>query len=68
MRTRSHSPAPSGPGLSQIEFDTPSRPRPWTSPARRSVRTSGSGSPSCGAGGRGQVGDGAGVAERVRAT
>ena len=37
MRTRSHSPAPSGPGLSQIAFDTPSRPRPCTSPARRSV-------------------------------
>ena len=30
-RTRSHSPAPSGPGLSQIAFETPSRPRPWTS-------------------------------------
>ena len=37
MRTRSHSPAPSGPRLSQMEFDTPSRPSPWTSPARRSV-------------------------------
>ena len=37
IRTRSHSPAPSGPGLSQIEFDTPSRPKSWTSPARRSV-------------------------------
>ena len=37
MRTRSHSPAPSGPGLSQIAFDTPSRPKPCTRPARRSV-------------------------------
>ena len=34
-RTRSHSPAPSGPRLSQIAFETPSRPKPWTRPARR---------------------------------
>ena len=39
-RTRSHSPAPSGPGLSQIEFETPRRPKSWTSPARYSVSTS----------------------------
>ena len=45
MRTRSHSPAPSGPRLSQIAFDTPSRPKSCTSPARRSVRTSPSGEP-----------------------
>ena len=32
IRTRSHSPAPSGPRLSQMAFDTPRRPRPWTSP------------------------------------
>ena len=43
-RTRSHSPAPSGPRLSQIAFETPSRPRSCTSPARRSVVSS-SGSP-----------------------
>ena len=49
MRTRSHSPAPSGPGLSQIAFETPSRPRSCTSPARRSVRTSPSPSPTCAA-------------------
>ena len=46
-RTRSHSPAPSGPRLSQIAFETPSRPKSCTSPARRSVRTSASGRPSC---------------------
>jgi hypothetical protein len=28
------------PGLSQIAFETPSRPRSWTSPARRSIRIS----------------------------
>ena len=48
-RTRSHSPTPSGPGLSQIAFDTPSRPRSCTSPARRSSRASSSRSPSCAA-------------------
>ena len=37
MRTRSRSPAPSGPPLSQMAFDTPSRPSPWTAPARRNV-------------------------------
>ena len=47
MRTRSHSPAPSGPRLSQIEFDTPSRPSPCTSPARRSVIRSPAASSSC---------------------
>ena len=47
MRTRSHSPGPSGPALSQIEFEIPSRPRSCASPARRSVRTSASVSPSC---------------------
>ena len=31
-RTRSISPGVSGPRLSQIAFDTPSRPRSWTSP------------------------------------
>ena len=46
IRTRSHSPALSGPGRSQIEFDTPSRPKPCTSPARRSSGTSAGGSPS----------------------
>ena len=44
-RTRSHSPAPSGPGLSQIAFETPSRPRSCTSPARRSVTASPSAGP-----------------------
>ena len=44
-RTRSISPGVSGPRLSQIAFDTPSRPRSWTSPARRSVLSSESGSP-----------------------
>ena len=38
IRTRSHSPAPSGPRLSQIAFETPSRPRSCTRPARRSVQ------------------------------
>ena len=66
MRTRSHSPAPSGPRLSQIEFETPRRPRPCTRPARRSVRTSLSEAPSLRARLRGEVGDRAGVAERVR--
>ena len=46
-RTRSHSPAPSGPGLSQIAFETPSRPRSWTRPARRSKLVSSSARPSC---------------------
>ena len=46
MRMRSHSPALSGPGRSQIAFDTPSRPKPCTSPARRSISTSSPGSPS----------------------
>ena len=32
IRTRSHSPAPSGPRLSQIAFETPSRPKSCTSP------------------------------------
>ena len=45
IRTRSHSPAPSGPRLSQIAFETPSRPRSCTRPARRSVRTSSVGEP-----------------------
>src|SRR5215469_11990588 len=65
MRTRSHSPAPSGPRLSQIEFDTPSRPSPWTSPDRRSVIRSPGASSSCapaaaarGAGGGGGGGGG----------
>ena len=66
MRTRSHSPAPSGPRLSQIAFDTPSRPKSCTRPARRSVRTSPSDSPSCVAGLSGQLGDRARVAEGVR--
>ena len=68
MRTRSHSPAPSGPGLSQIEFDTPSRPKPCTRPARRSVRTSPRRQPELRRRRRRQVGDGAGVPEGVRAT
>ena len=46
IRTRSHSPALSGPGRSQIEFDTPSRPNPCTNPARRSISTCSGGSPS----------------------
>ena len=37
IRTRSHSPAVSGAGLSQMLLDTPSRPKPATRPARRSV-------------------------------
>src|SRR3954453_10711585 len=65
MRTRSHSPAPSGPRLSQIEFETPRRPRPCTRPARRSVRTVLSGAPDCAPAWAGEVGDRAGVAERV---
>ena len=67
IRTRSHSPAPSGPGLSQIEFETPSRPKPCTSPARRSVRTCSGGSPSCSRP-LGQLGDGARVARACTAT
>ena len=65
-RTRSHSPAPSGPRLSQIAFETPSRPRSCTRPARRSVRTSSSGSPSCRPRLGRELGDRARVAERVR--
>ena len=57
MRTRSHSPALSGPGRSQIEFDTPSRPKPCTSPARRSVSTCSGGNPSSAAGLLRQVSD-----------
>ena len=59
-------PAPSGPGLSQIAFDTPSRPKSCTSPARRSVRTLALGEPEPRAGRGGEVGDRARVAERVR--
>ena len=65
-RTRSHSPAPSGPRLSQIAFETPSRPKSCTSPARRSVRTSASDRPKLRAGRGGEVGHRAGVAEAVR--
>ena len=66
MRTRSHSPAPSGPRLSQIAFDTPSRPKSCTSPARRSVRTSSPASPSCAPGLGREVRDRARMSERVR--
>ena len=65
-RTRSHSPAPSGPRLSQIAFDTPSRPKSWTSPARRSVRASSLGQPELRRRRGGELGDRARVAERVR--
>ena len=44
-RTRSRSTAVSGPGLSQIVFGTPERPRSCTSPARRSCVTASSGEP-----------------------
>ena len=37
-RTRSHSPKPSGPGFSQIAFETPTRPRSCASAARRTAR------------------------------
>ena len=46
IRTRSHSPAPSGPGLSLIELEMPSRPNPCTRPARRSDAISLAGKPS----------------------
>ncbi len=38
-------PRRAGPGLSQIAFEMPSRPRSCTRPARRSVRTASSGQP-----------------------
>ena len=44
-RTRSASAWPSGPRLSQMLFGTPSRPRSWTSPARRIWPAAGSPSP-----------------------
>ncbi len=66
MRTRSSSPAPSGPGLSQIEFEMPSRPRSWTRPARRSVRTASPERPSCAPACGRKLGDGRCVAEAVR--
>ncbi len=66
IRTRSHSPTASGPALSQMPFDTPSRPNPWTRPARLRVRTSPSSSPSSAPGRGSQFGDGPGVAERER--
>ena len=65
MRIRSHSPAPSGPGLSQIAFETPRRPRSCTRPARRSVSTSAAGRPSTRPRVRGELGDRARVPERV---
>ena len=66
IRTRSHSPGPSGPGLSQIALETPSRPRSWTSAARRSVRASSSGRPSRLRRRRRELRDRARVPERVR--
>ena len=65
MRTRSHSPAPSGPGLSQMALETPRRPRPWTSPARRRVATSTSASPSCSPAAAARSATAASMAERV---
>ena len=49
-----------------MPFETPSRPKPWTSPARRSAPTVRRVESELGPGRGGQVGDGAGVAERVR--
>ena len=66
MRTRSHSPALSGPGRSQIEFETPSRPKPCTSPARRSIWTSPGDSPRRRPASCGQVGDCDRMAESER--
>jgi len=45
MRTRSFSTRLSGPGLSQMAFEMPSRPRSWSNPARRKTVTSDSGRP-----------------------
>ena len=67
MRTRSHSPAPSGPGLSQIAFDTPSRPKSCTSPARRTAcAPRPAGRPRSRRGRGGELGDRACMPERVR--
>ena len=64
-RTRSHSPGPSGPRLSQIAFETPSRPKSCTRPARRSVAPRARAARAARPLG-GELGDGARVAERVR--
>ena len=67
MRTRSHSPAPAAPACPRSSSTRPSRPRPWTRPARRSVLTRVRGQPELAAARR-RSGDGAGVARACRAT
>ena len=57
---------PSGPGLSQIEFDTPSRPRPCTRPGPAQRASLVAGAARAGGRPRGEICHGAGVPERVR--